>query len=287
MRLLAWLALAAAAVLLAVGCSSSPTAAPAARPPAVASAPATDGSPGPSPAGNLNADPSAVIARSDVPVLCYHQIRDQRPDDSASSRAYIMPPATFRAELDYLAAEDFHPISADQLFAHLATGAALPAKPVLLTFDDSDESQFTDALPSLLGHHFPATFFIMTVVLGKPHYMDEAQLRQLVTDGMTIGGHTWDHHRVDRYSGDDWRVQIEQPTAELERIVGQPLRYFAYPFGVWNPTAFDHLRSAGYRAAFQLNAGPMDPSAPVYTLRRAIANPSWNTAQFAAHLTAG
>ena len=251
-----------------------------------AAKPTTTAAPSPAPSIDLHAAHAAILKRApQVPVLNYHQVRDWTVRDSTQDRPYIMPVATFASQMDYLAQHGYHSISPDQLLAHLTTGAALPSKPVLLTFDDADENQWTNAVPVLKAHHFTATFFIMTVVLNKTNYMSDAQLRALDHAGMTIGGHTWDHHRVDRYSGSDWQIQIVRPTERLQRILGHPVRYFAYPYGVWKPDAFAHLEASGYWAAFQLNQDPVDASAPLYTLQRQIADPYWSTAQFAAHLT--
>jgi peptidoglycan/xylan/chitin deacetylase (PgdA/CDA1 family) len=140
---------------------------------------------------------------------------------------------------------------------------------VLLTFDDASKGQVSRALPLLRAHHFTATFFVMTVVLGKPGWMTRADVRTLDRAGMTIGAHTWDHHPVPQYSGADWARQIDEPTRELEQIVGHRIGVFAYPFGLWSASAFPHLRNARLRAAFQL-ADKLDRGHPLYTLRRII-----------------
>ncbi|HEY2192920.1 MAG TPA: hypothetical protein VGH76_11580 [Actinomycetospora sp.] len=131
-----------AAALAATGCATSAPApaAPSSPPP---SSPPPSSPPPPSPAQtvatavDLAAPPAQVIARTaDVPVLCWHQLRDWRPDDSASARAtLICPPAAFRAQLDALRDSGHTTISPDQHLAHLTTGAPLPPKPVLLTFE--------------------------------------------------------------------------------------------------------------------------------------------------------
>src|SRR5277367_5925092 len=36
---------------------------------------------------------SVILKKKQVPVLCYHQIRDWKPTDSKISRDYIVPPA--------------------------------------------------------------------------------------------------------------------------------------------------------------------------------------------------
>jgi peptidoglycan/xylan/chitin deacetylase (PgdA/CDA1 family) len=236
---------------------------------------------------DLKADPAAIAARSSIPILCYHQIRDRTAADAAADRPYIMPPATFRRELDTLERDGYRTISPDELVAHLTTGARLPAKPVLLTFDDGVDDHYRVVLPELRRRGMKATFFPMTVVLGNPGFMTRGQLRRLDRAGMTIAAHSWDHHRVDEYSGDDWRIQITEPIRELQRIVGHRIRYFAYPFGLWKPEAFPRLRRAGIHAAFQLVERPIAFGAPLLTIRRKIASPDWTDREFRRALRTG
>jgi peptidoglycan/xylan/chitin deacetylase (PgdA/CDA1 family) len=215
-------------------------------------------------------DPAAVLSRASVPVLCYYQIRAPTAADSAQDRAYIVAPSVFAAQMRALARAGYTTVSGDALVDHVARGAPLPRKPVLLTFDDGSEGQLTRALPVLRRMRFRATFFVMTVVLGKEGWLSRRQVRALDRAGMTIGAHTWDHHAVTDYADGDWGTQIDAPTRELAGIVGHPIRLFAYPFGLWSSAAFGPFRQAGYRAAFQLS-DRLDPRHPLWTLRRIIA----------------
>ena len=226
---------------------------------------------------NKIADAATILARPQVPILCYHQIRDWRPRDSKSAKDYIIPTAAFQEQMQMLADSGYHTILPDQLYAYLATGAPLPPKPVMLTFDDGDLDQYETATPILEKHGFKASFFIMTVAIGrrgKQPYMDKAQIKDLSDRGHTIGAHTWDHHNVKKYQGDDWKIQIEEPKAKLEGIVGKPVRYFAYPFGLWNKEALPELQKRGYSAAFTL-ATKRNDEMPLYTVRRIIAGGQW------------
>jgi peptidoglycan/xylan/chitin deacetylase (PgdA/CDA1 family) len=218
-------------------------------------------------------DAAAVAARAHIPVLCYHQIRDPTPADSARDRQYIVSPRAFAAQMRALDDAGYTPVNGYAFVAHATTGYSLPRRPVLITLDDGSEGQYTRALPVLRAHRFVATFFPMTVVLGRPGWFTRGQVRALDRLKMTIGAHTWDHHPVPQYAGDDWRVQIEQPKAELEKLLGHPVRIFAYPYGLWNEAAFAHLKAAGYTAAFQLS-DKLDRAAPTWTLRRIIV-PEW------------
>lgn len=226
----------------------------------------------------LKVPPAAVIlGRKQIPVLCYHQIRDWRPTDSKTSMTYIVPPAAFAAQIKMLADSGYHTITPDQLYAYLLTGAKLPSKPILLTFDDTDLDQYTVALPEMNKYGFKGVFFIMTVSLGRPHYMSKEQVRDLSDHGHIIGSHTWDHHNVKKYAGNDWVIQIDKPTRQLEAITGKPVRYFAYPFGLWNQQGIPELKKRGFLAAFQLNE-KLDPIDPLFTIRRIIVPGTWNGA---------
>jgi len=218
---------------------------------------------------------SEILAKKQVPILCYHQIRDWKVTDSKISRDYIVPPAAFAAQMRMLSDSGYHTITPDQLYGYLIAGKRLPSKPIMLSFDDTDLDQYTVAYPEMKKYGFTGVFFIMTVSLGRPHYMSRDQVRSLSDEGNTIGSHTWDHHNVKKYEGNDWVIQLDKPTKLLEQITGKSIRYFAYPFGLWNTAAFPELKKRGFVAAFQLNEKP-DPSDPLYCIRRIIVPGTWN-----------
>jgi peptidoglycan/xylan/chitin deacetylase (PgdA/CDA1 family) len=266
-----------------VGSGSADTLA-AAKPDATSAATPAAATPVPdqTPSGEKIPSPSVIRGRKEVPILCYHQIRDWKPTDSKMSKDYIMPPADLKAELKMLADSGYHTILPDQLYAYLTKGEALPTKPIMLTFDDTDEDQYTVAWPEMKKYGFKGVFFVMTVSLNRlPHYMTKEQVKELFDAGNVIGSHTWDHHNVRKYQGNDWAIQIDKPTKQLEAITGKPIRYFAYPFGLWNREALPELRKRGFIAAFQL-ADKMDPTDPLMTIRRIIVGGGWSLKTFSA-----
>src|SRR6201996_7138106 len=105
-------------------------------------------------------NPTAIMARKQVPILCYHQIRDWRPKDSKTAKDYIMPIAAFKQHIKLLADSGYHTILPDQLYNYLVNGAALPSKPIMITFDDTDGDQYNVARPELLKYGFKAVYFI-------------------------------------------------------------------------------------------------------------------------------
>ena len=231
----------------------------------------------PEPALPEIANAATILNRPEVPVLCYHQVRDYKPSDSKTAKDYIVPVDTFRDQMKLLADSGYQAILPGQLHEYLITGKALPDKPVLITFDDTRLDQFTAALPELDKHGFKAAFFIMTVSLGKPGYMSKEQVKQLADEGHTIGSHTYDHKNVKTYTVDDWVDQVQKPSKQLQTITGKPVEYFAYPFGLWDKEAIAKLKDHDFKAVFQLSA-KRDENDPLFSVRRIIVPGSWSGA---------
>jgi peptidoglycan/xylan/chitin deacetylase (PgdA/CDA1 family) len=225
-------------------------------------------------------DNAAVLARKQVPVLCYHQIRDWRAYDKQADKDYIIPPANFKAHIKMLADSGYHTILPDELYDYLVTGKALPVKPIMLTFDDDDEDGFKVARPELMKYGFKGVFFITTTNIEKnKYYMDTKQLKQLSDEGHVIACHTQDHVNFKKIKGNDWEIQIDKPTKKLERITGKPVKYFAYPYGLWNLQNLPELHKRGFIAAFQLT-DLRDPNDPLMTIRRVLDCGYWDCKTF-------
>ena len=222
------------------------------------------------------ANAAEILARPQLPILCYHQIRNWISTDGKMGKNYIVPIAEFKSQIKMLADSGYQTILPDQLHNYLVYGAKLPKKPIMLTFDDTKLDQYTNALPELKKYGFKGVFFIMTVSLGKPNYMSKAQVKELSDAGHVIGSHTYDHQNVKKYQGEDWVTQIEKPTKTLKEITGKDVKYFAYPFGLWNKEAIPELKKRGFTSAFIL-AEKRDENDPLYTIRRIIASGYWNT----------
>ena len=219
----------------------------------------------------LKIDPVAtILSRKQVPILCYHHINDKKPGD------YRVPPANFAAQMQALADSGYKTILPDELYSYLATGKAIPAKSVMLTFDDTDEEQFTVGATEMKKHNFKGVFFIMNISIGRPRYMTKEQIKQLSDDGNVIGAHTWDHHMVTKYTAADWVKQLDEAKQKLVSITGKPIVYFAYPFGLWNKPSTVELPLHGIKMAFQLS-DRIDAEQPLYTVRRMLVPGTWST----------
>jgi peptidoglycan/xylan/chitin deacetylase (PgdA/CDA1 family) len=222
------------------------------------------------------ADAVAILARKEVPVLCYHQISNEIGSGSKLAKDVIVPVSVFKAQMKMLADSGYHTILPDQLYSYLTTGAALPDKPVMLTYDDTDDGQFKIAAPEMKKYGFKGVFFIMTCSLNHPKYMTREQVKQLSDEGHSIQSHTFNHNKVPLFrTEEDWVEQVDKAKKQIEDITGKTADYFAYPYGLWNKHAITELKKRGVKAAFILSTS-RDTSQPLYTIRRMIAPGYWN-----------
>lgn len=199
----------------------------------------------------------------EVPVLCYHNIKDT----SAKEDLLWIGKSEFEEQLRSLHDSGYHTILPEQLYQYLTTGAALPAKPVMLTFDDSHEGHFSIARPILDRYGFKGAFFITTAYIGKKNYLTADQIKELSDKGHAIAAHTYDHPFITTLKGKQWDKQIDIPKQKLEKITGLKIEYFAYPYGVWNEEAINELKGRGIKAAFRLY-GKKSETESLFTIRR-------------------
>jgi peptidoglycan/xylan/chitin deacetylase (PgdA/CDA1 family) len=132
-------------------------------------------------------------------VLAYHGI-----DDAAS----------FRHQLTYLARAT-RPVSLDEVLTAMRGGRSLPARAVLLTFDDGHRSLLETGLPLLQERGFPAVAFIVPGVLDTDQPFWWTETEQLLGQG----------GRSERYPGLTpaamvWRLK-RVPDAERLEVIAE------------------------------------------------------------------
>lgn len=222
------------------------------------------------------ADAATILSRPQVPVLCYHHIRDPKPGQSETFRSYSVSPIQFAEQMKALHDSGYQTVLPNQLYNYLAYGDPLPPKPVMITFDDTDEEQFTIGAKEMDKYGFKGVFFIMTISIGKPRYMSKDQLKELEKTGHVVESHTWDHKNVTKYDSSDYQKQLLNPRKTIEDITGKSAFYFAYPYGIWNQNAISLLKKADFKLAFILST-KRDSVNPLYTVRRMIVPGTWSS----------
>jgi peptidoglycan/xylan/chitin deacetylase (PgdA/CDA1 family) len=194
------------------------------------------------------------------------------PDSSADSirRDLSVSPARFEAQLRYLVERGYQPITLTDLAMHLQVGRAVPAKPVVLTFDDGFEDQYSNAYPLLRRYGFVGTFFVITRFADeeRPDYMDWSEIELLHANGMEIGSHSYTHPSLWGKSYDYLVWQVLGSREAIEARTQESVRFFSYPSGQYDQLTIDVLKSAGYWGAVTVEAGSLQSAEAAFEMKR-------------------
>lgn len=211
---------------------------------------------------------SASAGTITVPILMYHYIRPLQGLDAAGIGLSVSP-KRFAAQMEELVSKGYQTITPAELDAALTQGAALPAKPILLTFDDGYYCQYTAALPILRRLNLQATFFIVPAFTSRWGYMYPGTIKALDATGLaTIAAHS-EHHLDLRYLPlKKLRDEIQTSKTDLEKMTGHAILDFAYPSGGFNQTVEREVQAAGFRTAFSTIYGSQQSSSTIFELRR-------------------
>jgi peptidoglycan/xylan/chitin deacetylase (PgdA/CDA1 family) len=85
---------------------------------------------------------------------------------------------------------------------------------------------------------------------------------------VTIGSHTSTHARLTELPATQVSRELSDSKRQLEDLLGKPVRYFAYPYGLFNPAVRDAAERSGYRAACSTRSGFNREGEDLFLLRR-------------------
>jgi peptidoglycan/xylan/chitin deacetylase (PgdA/CDA1 family) len=234
------------------------------------------------PARRRAATERAAQQTEPVRVLFYHRVADELPND------WTMSTAAFAEQIRWLCTR-FELVTLAEAQRRIRAGRnRIPT--ACITFDDGYADNMRFAVPLLLNHNIPFTYFVSTnFVLGnKPFPHDEranqlltpntpGQLRELAANGVEIGAHTRSHADLGTTSSEKQLTdEIVGCKRELERTIDREVRYFAFPYGRQanlSAQAFRVAYEAGYAAACSAYGGYNFPGDDPFHLRRIHADP--------------
>ena len=215
-----------------------------------------------------------------VPILMYHHLSE----DVTNSE--MVSPEQFEAQIRALSEAGYTGVSFDELQAYVLRGEPLPEKPVVITFDDGYESNYTLAYPILQKYGMKAAIFAIGVSFGKDHYKDTdhaitphfgaAEAAEMAASGLvSIQSHTYDMHQWPPYEsgsavrenilplpGESEEAYVQALTEDftrsralLEDATGLPVDVLAYPAGQYSTLAQVTLQSLGVHVTLSTNPG--------------------------------
>jgi peptidoglycan/xylan/chitin deacetylase (PgdA/CDA1 family) len=217
--------------------------------------------------GQLGSGNVAIAASSlRAPILMYHKT-----------------PPDFEQQLQTLQAKGYTTISMSELAGAFYAGYTLPAKPVVITYDDGFADQMI-AFELLKKYSMRATYYIINGGERSHHcigsnrqpgapcgdaYLSWEQIRGLDASGLIeIAAHTVDHADLASLPAAEREFQISYSKAELESRLGHPVRHLAYPYGAFTPDVINSVRAAGYVTAVSTIPGIDHNVGEIFALKR-------------------
>lgn len=228
-----------------------------------------------------------------VPVLMYHHINETVSDGSNIS------PQRFKEHMIALKENGYNTITDHELYDYLQENKPLPSNPILITFDDGYQSNYTYAYPILKELGMKATIHLIT-----SRVVDEENLYPLETpklsweevknsqDVFSFQGHTHDaHFKGKNEKGKlrgfitgtmqiDGKLETEKEFKDrllkdlttskqmIEEKIGKEVIAFAYPFGDYTKDTIEVVKKAGYKMAFTVKKGKVTKRADLFQLKR-------------------
>lgn len=213
---------------------------------------------------------------SRLTILMYHIIDRPR---SATEAKYCCPPELFARQMRYLA--DCGRAVPLAVVADAVRGKGVcPRDAVAVTFDDGFRATHEAALPILIKYQVPATMFVVSAKVGgcndwmstrgfpKRKLMSRDEILAMRDAGIDIGSHTRSHPRLPELNATQLEDEIAGSKADLEQLLGQRVKHFAYPFGQLDDAVRAAVEAASYAAAVSVRSGFNGTRVNPFELRR-------------------
>jgi peptidoglycan/xylan/chitin deacetylase (PgdA/CDA1 family) len=177
----------------------------------------------------------------------------------------------FEGQMRWLARHGYHALTLDAVWKGWHDGRALPAHPIVVSFDDGYRSDVGVALPVLERHGWPG---VLNLKVGnlKPGDLRPQGVRRLIAAGWEIDAHTITHPDLTTLDASSLRHEVSGSRAALRRDFGVPVDNFAYPAGAHDAAAEAAVRAAGYRTAVTTEPGLAHMDGEPTTLPRVRVN---------------
>lgn len=220
-----------------------------------------------------------------LPILMYHYVRTP-PSMRTDLLGYRLSvsPHDFEAQMDWLFANHFHPVTFNEVRAYFAGRVPLPSRPVVITLDDGYSDLYTTAFPILQAHGFTAVAYVVSGFVDSGRYVTRDQVLQMDHAGIEIASHTVDHADMARESTGMATYELAQSKRWLEDLLGHPVVDFAYPSGKYNAGTIQLLGQLGYDTAVVEDGPSMHSRADRYTWGRVRVGGGESLNEFIANL---
>jgi peptidoglycan/xylan/chitin deacetylase (PgdA/CDA1 family) len=196
-----------------------------------------------------------------VPILEYH-VLGAAPADAPYPELYVSRP-DFHRQMDWLDEHGYEAVTLEAVEEAWYHGGTLPAKPIVLSFDDGYRPQFTFALPELRKHGWPGLLNLKAE--GSDLYTSNVEA--MINAGWELAAHTIHHLDLTTLDAAQLKEEVAGSREILRREYGVPVANFCYPAGQFDDTVIAAVKAAGYTGATTEIPGYATRKAP-YELAR-------------------
>lgn len=206
--------------------------------------------------------------RDPVPILMYHVIAAP-PADAPFPGLYV-PPAEFAEQMQALKQAGWHAVTPDQVEAYWREGVPLgPGKPIVLSFDNGYQSQYTQALPVLKALGWVAEENLqLTGLPPSQGGLGQGEIKGLVKAGWELDTQGFSHADLITLDAAELHYQVAVAREVVQRRYHVPVNWFCYPSGHYDPTVVAAVKAAGYTGSTTVVPGWAHREDDPYRLHR-------------------
>lgn len=192
------------------------------------------------------------------PILTYHSVTD----NIWGARDLHVSPSEFENQIKYFKENNYTSLSFSEI-----KNANLYEKPVIITFDDGYEDNYTEAYPILKKYDFKATFFVITKNIGKQKYLKVSQIEEMeMSDLIDVESHTVGHPDLTKIDVERLEKELRESKEKLEKITKRDVNILAYPYGQYDEQVLE-VTKKHYKYAV-ICSGGIHADKTDYTIKR-------------------
>jgi peptidoglycan/xylan/chitin deacetylase (PgdA/CDA1 family) len=158
----------------------------------------------------------------------------------------------------------------DEVEAYWRQGVPLgPGRPIVISFDNGYQSQYTQALPVLRRLGWVGDENIqLTGLPPSQGGLSQSQVRGLLAAGWELDTQGVSHADLITLDSQELRYQVAGARALLKQRYHVPVNWFCYPSGHYDATVIAAVRSAGFSGSTTVVPGWARPHEDPYRLHR-------------------
>jgi peptidoglycan/xylan/chitin deacetylase (PgdA/CDA1 family) len=203
-----------------------------------------------------------------VPILMYHVIAP--PPAGAPFPGLYVDPEEFAAQMKALKRGGWTAVTLDEVAAYWRDGSSLPhGKPIVVSFDNGYQSQYTRALPVLRRLGWVGDENIqLTGLPPSQGGLGDDEIRGLVAAGWELDTQGISHADLIALDAQQLHEQVASSRVTIQRRFHVPVNWFCYPSGHYDANVIAAVKAAGYKGSTTVVPGWAGPREDPYRLHR-------------------